>query len=225
MLVFRASMLFPETRSEGSGHRFIGFRTCDSYRRRSSQAVWAGRDGADQEQGTAPSVSPTAQLHGSPQIPSFRKTVCGQNQGPVQVAAVLPVEPGGSPGAADSEALWALPPAQCVSRQGWFQSRASPRGSVSLESWGGSEAQGPGPVPHSGASTICSDGAEVEQGHGDRPAWAWLSPSSCGLPAWPGSVEQGQGGGGAWPRTRARVTGQLPEERPGVHTLSNFLWL
>lgn len=115
------------------------------------------------------------------------------------------------------------PLSQCEGRWRWAQSWAKPRGSVSVEScWEGSEAQGPGPAPRSGMSTICSDGAEVGQGRGGGTAPARLCPSSCGLPE---SVEQGQGGGGAWPKTRARVTGQLPGESLGVHTLSNFLWL
>lgn len=97
----------------------------------------------------------------------------------------------------------------------WAQSWAKPRGSVSVESCReGSEAHNSGPTVCSGVSAICSEGAEAGQGHGGGAARDW-----------PGSAEQGQGGGGAWPKTRARVTGQLPEERLGVHTLSNFLWL
>lgn len=176
-----------------------------------------GRPGA----GLCPLRASPLLAHRGPLTPSFEKIARGKGQGSLcrgsQVAGGL------RPGAADSGPLH--PASSAVCQVGWAQSRASPRGSVSLGSWGGSEAQGPGPAPNSGTSTICSGGAEVEQGHGGGRAWAQLSPSSCGLPAWPGSAEQGQGGGGAWPRTRARVTGQLPEELPGVHTLSNFLWL
>ena len=77
-------------------------------------------------------------------------------------------------------------------------------------------------------STICSDGAEMGQGRrggkaGPHSAPCWPSWPDGGLGCW--SSEQWLGSGGAWPNTRARVTGQLPEGWLGVHTLSNFLWL
>lgn len=100
----------------------------------------------------------------------------------------------------------------------WAQSWARPRGSESVEfCWEGPEVHSSGPAVCWGGSAICSDGAEEGQSHGDGAARAW--------PAWQGSAEQGWGGGGAWPNTSARVTGQLPGKRLGVHTLSNFLWL
>lgn len=74
----------------------------------------------------------------------------------------------------------------------WAQSWANPRASVRAQScWEGSEVPSPGPAPRLGASTICSDGAEVGQGNGGGTAQAWLCPSPCGWPAWPGSAEQG----------------------------------
>lgn len=57
--------------------------------------------------------------------------------------------------------------------EGEAQSWAKPRGSVAVESrWRDSEAQSLGLAPCSGASAICSDGAEVELGRGGRAARA-----------------------------------------------------